>query len=495
MAQKGRYTELPNKIGLYSTGRSSFIKNDNDVVLSFPFKDAVLEAGMSKEDVGRDERFLHQMLDSKDIDTLEEPKVLTNFHYIDKDGERPLNSSSAVEFFSENGDLKQNLLIKGNNLLALHTLKSRLTGKVKLIYIDPPYNTGGDSFLYNDSFNHSAWLTFMKNRLEVAKDLLASDGTLYVHLDHNEVHYGKVLLDEIFGRNNFVREIIWFKGNTFGYAASANNFALSHDTILMYSRTENFKFNKLYEPYSDDYIKKRFTQDDGDGLGKYRLQGKNQKQYLKDSKGIPVPDVWQIPVVNVMAGEKWFTTQKPEAILRRIVEASTDEGDIVLDFCLGSGTTTAVAHKMRRRWIGIEQMDYIENIPKKRLTQVIDGEQSGISKGVGWRGGGSFIYFELKKYNQDYIDAIMEATSIKELEDLYVDMRNNAFLKFWFDRAEFEKDENFRSKDLDGRKQALADILDENQLYLNYADMNDTRHTVSADEKVLTDKFYGENKN
>ena len=102
---------------------------------------------------------------------------------------------------------------------------------------------------------------------------------------------------------------------------------------------------------------------------------------------------------------------------------------------------------------------------------------------------------ELKKYNQEYLDAIMEATSIKELEELYVDMRNNAFLKFWFDRAEFEKDENFRSKDLEGRKQALADILDENQLYLNYADMNDTRHTVSSDEKALTDKFYGQAKN
>lgn len=138
--KKGRYTQYPNKIGLFSTSKGSFIKNDNDVVLSFPFKDAVLEAGMSKEDVGRDERFLHQTLDSKDIDTLEEPKVLTDFRLIDKNGEKALTADSDIQFFDEDGHLKQNLLIKGNNLLALYTLRERLAGKVKLIYIDPPYN-------------------------------------------------------------------------------------------------------------------------------------------------------------------------------------------------------------------------------------------------------------------------------------------------------------------------------------------------------------------
>ncbi len=148
---------------------------------------------------------------------------------------------------------------------------------------------------------------------------------------------------------------------------------------------------------------------------------------------------------------------------------------------------------MNRRWIGIEQMDYVNDKTIIRLKKVIEGEQNGVSKSVGWQGGGSFVYFELKKYNQEYIDAIIKGKSIKELEDLYVDMRNNAFLKFWFDRAEFEQDENFRKLDLEARKQALVDILDENQLYLNYADMDDTRHTVSTDEKALTNKFYGEN--
>lgn len=183
--------------------------------------------------------------------------------------------------------------------------------------------------------------------------------------------------------------------------------------------------------------------------------------------------------------------KKPEALLRRIIDMTTKKGDIVLDFFVGSGTTSAVAHKMNRRWIGIEQMDYVEDKTLIRLKRVIEGEQNGISRYVDWNGGGSFVYFELKKYNQEYVERIMEATSLSELEDLYVDMRNNAFLKFWFDRSHFEKDEDFRQLDLDGRKQALADVLDENQLYLNYGDMNDTRHNVTADEKALTDTFYG----
>ena len=132
---------------------------------------------MAKEDSGREERFLHIEMDAKDIDTLEDPKVLTNFKYIDRSGEHDLDGNSDIEFFDENGELKQNLLIKGNNLLALHTLKEKLAGKVKLIYIDPPYNTENDGFKYNNNFNRSSWLTFMKNRLQIAKVRPAGEDT------------------------------------------------------------------------------------------------------------------------------------------------------------------------------------------------------------------------------------------------------------------------------------------------------------------------------
>lgn len=175
--KKGRYTNFGNKIGLFSNKTGNFISNSPEVVLNFPFKDTVLEAGMAKEDSGREERFLHIEMDAKDIDTLEDPKVLTNFKYIDQSGEHALDENSNIEFFDENGELKQNLLIKGNNLLALHTLKEKLAGKVKLIYIDPPYNTENDGFKYNNNFNRSSWLTFMKNRLQIAKVRPAGEDT------------------------------------------------------------------------------------------------------------------------------------------------------------------------------------------------------------------------------------------------------------------------------------------------------------------------------
>lgn len=591
--KKGRYTQYPNKIGLFSTTKSGFINNGNDVVLSFPFKDSVLEAGMSKEDVGRDERFLHQTLDSKDIDTLEEPKVLTDFRHIDKDGEKLLNYDSDIKFFDEDGNLLQNLLIKGNNLLALYTLRKRLAGKVKLIYIDPPYNTDTDSFKYNDSFNHSSWLAFMKNRLEVSKDLLTNDGAIFVQCDDKEQAYLKVLMDEVFGRSNYSNQIVFETNASFGFKSTSDGLFKQAGYILYYLKDKHsskINIDALYyeKPYDEAY-RFVFTQQDGGeenwkwdsiqnvlakqlgfssvreakmsvGEDSFNAQiaqfaienaervfrtasvsggalAKRKKtiEYSKQHKNIIVrhpnddmdyqfiagervllysyrlveidgnklpatilTDIWNDVAIEGIANEgavAFPKGKKPELLLKRIIGLASDENDIVLDFCLGSGTTSAVAHKMNRRWIGIEQMDYIDTIAKERLKGVVVGEQSGVSKVANWNGGGSFVYFELKKYNQEYIDAIMKASSLSKLEDLYVDMRNNAFLKFWFDRSEFEKDENFRNLDLNSRKKALMDILDENQLYLNYADMNDTRHNVTDDEKALTNKFYGENAN
>lgn len=207
--KKGRQTSYNNRIGL--KGDSGFIKQAGEVVISFPFKDCVLEGGMTSEESGREERFLHLQQDSSDIDALFDEKVLTDFRYVDREGEKKLDENSDIEFFDADGELKQNLLIKGNNLLALHTLKSRLAGKVKLIYIDPPYNTGNDGFKYNDNFNHSTWLVFMKNRLEIARELLRDDGVIFVQCDDNEQAYLKVLMDEIFGREDFVTTLVWQK--------------------------------------------------------------------------------------------------------------------------------------------------------------------------------------------------------------------------------------------------------------------------------------------
>lgn len=541
--KKGRYTRHSNKIGLYSTSqdRIGFLSNNNDVVLSFPFKDAVLEAGMSKEDSGREERFLHQEVDGKDIDTLFEPKAFTNFKLLGSD-----KNIQDTTFFNENGNLQQNLLIKGNNLLALHSLSERLAGKVKLIYIDPPYNTGNDGFKYNDNFNHSSWLTFMKNRLEVARDLLSDDGSIFVQIDSFEESYLKVLMDEVFGGENFRNKISWKRKG--GSSNPSNQLANVVEWILWYSKDPALMdYTPIYsldDENTKKYIKERFTNKDKDGrlymkspiqspnyrenliydykgyktpqkgysvsrevMEKWDQEGRldfpnskdkniNRKIFLDEYKGQPINSLWtDIYVINPMSTERIeFTSgQKPEALIQRIITMVTKEGDIVLDYHLGSGTTCAVAHKMGRRWIGIEQMDYIEDITKERLKKVIEGEQGGISKAVNWQGGGSFVYFELKKYNQDFLDQIMTANSKGELDDVYNEMAKNAFLKFWFDKNEFEKDENFRSLDLDRRKELLIGILDENQLYLNHADMRDSRYHVTDEEMALTDLFYGAN--
>ncbi|HEG8166300.1 TPA: site-specific DNA-methyltransferase, partial [Campylobacter jejuni] len=209
---------------------------NNEVVLNFAFKDGVIKGGQSKDEQKTQEIFFNEILARDEIDVLFDKKALQNFELI---GE----SKNLQEYLKDN----PNLLIKGNNLLALHSLKKLYANKVKLIYIDPPYNTGNDSFNYNDKFNHSTWLTFMKNRLEIAREFLSDDGSIYINIDYNEVHYLKVLMDEIFGRENFVTQIIWRMGFVSGYKTIANKYIRNYDCILFYSKQENnYLFNKRY---------------------------------------------------------------------------------------------------------------------------------------------------------------------------------------------------------------------------------------------------------
>src|SRR3989344_5219943 len=197
------YTKFKNKIGLNINGK--FLNERKEVSLVWPFKDCVLGGGMTKEDEKRDEIFFNEILAQDEIDRLLDPKVLTNFkRYAAKGEEKVIDFKRDKE-----GIIRDNLIIKGNNLLALHSLRKEFQGRIKLIYIDPPYNTGSDSFGYNDNFNHSTWLTFMKNRLEVAKILLRNDGFIFVQCDDNEQAYLKILMDDIFGRDNYRNSIYW----------------------------------------------------------------------------------------------------------------------------------------------------------------------------------------------------------------------------------------------------------------------------------------------
>ena len=484
------YTQYKNKIGL--TVEGSYLMESKEVVLSWAYKDCVLEGGQTKEDQKRKEIFWNETLAPDEIDRLFEPKVFTNWKRYDKDGEHEVKTIS----------LKDNLIIKGNNLLALHSLKRAYRGEVKLIYIDPPYNTNHDTFLYNDRFTHSTWLTFMKNRLEIAKELLASDGTIFIHLDYNEVHYLKIICDKIFGRENFLNEIIWaYKERE----TSKRFFNKKHDTILFYAKNKEsnytFNYNEVRETYSKVTLSKfKYTDKDGN---KYRLRTKDGKsdppvenentyrQFLDKTSGPLGRDWFSMPFVNQASKERVFSTQKPEELLSKFIRVATNEKDLVLDFFGGSGTTGAVALKLNRRFILCEQINNQVQILKTRLKNVFKGEKGGISKSVNWQGGGSFIYTELAQDNQKYIDRIAVANQTKLLLDIWADMQQNGFLSYQISSNEI--DENigeFSSLSLDDQKKFLIEVLDKNQLYVNYCDIDNGDYDISEVDKKLNNQFY-----
>lgn len=557
----GSFTSYASKIGLSSKTRG-LLKASNEVVLNFAYKDGVLKGGQSRDEKKQDEIFFNEILAKDEIDVLFEPKVLQNFEAI---GDKNLEELIAEE---------SNILLKGNNLLALHSLKKKYRSKVKLIYIDPPYNTGSDSFKYNDKFNHSTWLTFMKNRLEIAREFLRDDGVIFVQCDDNEQAYLKVLMDEIFGRENFVNCIAVLSSTPSGVKISHANKKIlkSKDYILVYKKVsitfkpqyirkgawdthymffvEDNKLLKLYdvlrardilnehEKLSDfninnpkhrefylkngDYIVRKSTHDNqaikkicrdsfqdkiyADGINLYfnndQLQPISRsfqeviigQQIEKDISNL-LCDFWgDIDFQNTQnqGGVSFTNAKKPEQLLYRIISMTTCTNDIVMDFFSGSGTTLAVAHKMGRKWIGIEQMDYIQDITKERLRKVIDGEQGGISKVVEWKGGGSFVYAELMPFNAIYRERIEASQDEKELEAIYKDLEEKALLDYRIDLQEILADQDFKNMSLEDKKETLRLILDENMDYVPLGDIEDKTYGIDEDTIRLNKVFYRE---
>ena len=542
------FTRYRNKIGLTSSGK--YISDSTDVVLDFPFKDCFLEGGMTKEDQGRNEVYYNEIIAKDEIDRLLSQKVFVNIQKYATDG-----VTKNIDKFHES----ENLIIKGNNLISLYSLLNTHKKKVKVIYIDPPYNTGNDGFQYNDKFNHSSWLTFMKNRLEAAFDLLTDDGSIWINIDDNECHYLKVLSDSIFGRDNFVANIIW--NNNIQSKGYLDKISLHHNHLLVYRKTELFKLNP--DTRSEEY-NINYKNPDNDKNGRWRscdvrnsLKRPNlmynittpngnviqhpengwrfsketfeaelkdgkiifsedekriiRKIYLKDQIGRPIESIWYSKdsgttriasnELKCLLDQELFSTPKPEKLLQRIIHIASNEDDLVLDFHLGSGTTAAVAHKMGRRYIGIEQMDYINDITVPRLQKVIEGEQGGISKDVNWQGGGSFAYAELMELNAYFVHEIQKAQSNEELEKLFAVMKTEAHLNYQVElenvlSAEYEMDGiprkvAFSELELHEQKQLLIEILDKNQLYVNVSDMDDSDLNISESDKAFTRSFYG----
>ena len=469
------YTSFKNKIGLTNED-GEFLSESREIVLSWPYKDCILEGGQTKEDAKRNEVFWNEILAPDEINRLIEPKVLTNFKRFDSTGEHNVESIS----------MDDNLIIKGNNLLALHSLKKKYAGKVKLIYIDPPYNTGSDSFGYNDKFNRSTWLTFMKNRLEVAKLLLREDGAIYIQIDYHQAHYIKVLMDEIFGENNFQREIIWRIGWLSGYKTADNNWIRNHDTILFYSKDANsLIFNKYYIPKSE-------YKDIAKGSSeRYPIEDVWNGNEYDDLNSIAIVSYSGETVSKMLNSEDEVKGQKSEKLIERIIRAHTTEGDIVLDFFCGTGTTGAVAMKMKRKFILIEQLDKHVDISLRRVTKVIEGEQSGVSKKNNWHGGGSFVYCEIAKANQQFADEIEQTSSTDELSIIWEKMQETGFLSWKVNPQEIDiSAEDFTQMSLEDQKRFLIECLDKNLLYVPYSEIDNAEFGISESDKIINNQFY-----
>lgn len=467
------YTRFKNKIGLVNNN-GDIISSTGNVELIFPYKDCVLEGGQTKEEQKRKEIFYNETLSPDEIDRLLYPKVLTNAKRYTADGIENITSISPMD----------NLIIKGNNLLAISSLLKNFEGKVRCIYIDPPFNTQKDDFEYNDNFNHSTWLTFMKNRLAIAKRLLASDGSIFVHLDFHESHYAKVLMDEIFGRECFRNNIVWCYT---GPSGSNNFLPRKHDDILYYGKTENNKYHIQYIEH------KSGVHNSGQVFGSTEVIDNFKSE--AEEKGKKLEDFW----LDIYSTDRYrsemlgFAGQKPEKLIQRILNISTDENDIVLDFHLGSGTTAAVAHKMKRQYICIEQMQAQLDISLNRLVNVINGEQTGISKDVNWQGGGSFVYCELAKANQNFVDEIQTATTVDKIKDIYNRIIETGFISSKVNPKDIDYNaDDFYSLSIDDQKRFLMELLDKNLLYVNYCDIDDEEYGISAEDKAFTRSFYGE---
>ncbi len=524
------FTRFKNKIGLFSQG--GLIKSSGLVVLNFPFKDNVLLGNAKDNSTKSNELFYHEILHKKEIDTLLSQKVLCHF---EMHGQGDLQSALK--------DKNTNYLIKGNNLIALYSLKKKFAKQVKCIYIDPPYNTGNDSFNYNDNFNHSSWLVFMKNRLEAAREFLSDDGVIFVQCDDNEQAYLKVLMDEIFLRENFVASIIWKQFHS--VKNDAANFSKNIEYILCYCKNfsknlisnepfdksnsyklkdENgfykldpvwaksgnnfspytFLNGKTWSPPSGTFWRYSIgTLKDMEQNNRIVFNGKNPmaKRYLSEvAEGRKSSTFWDgsevgynlngdAEIKQLFNGNKVFNNPKPEALISRILEISTNENDLVLDFFAGSGTTCAVAHKMKRHYIGIEQMDYIETITKERLKKVIEGEQGGISKKCGFKGGGSFVYAELKEVNLGIKRQISNAKSASECLKIFNDL-NERILKCADNKMDEIHSEEFQKLDLNEQKRKCRDLLDSNEDYLNLGDIDEDAWEIDDSTKKYNEIFY-----
>lgn len=597
------YTQFKNKVGLTIDGK--YLKQQNSIALVWPFKDCILEGGQSREEDSREEIFFNEILAQDEITQLLEPKVITNTKRFNSNEEKKLLNINR----DENGIIRDNIIIKGNNLLCLHSLEQEFVGKIKFIYVDPPYNTGGaaNTFKYNNTFNHSTWLTFMQNRISIARKLLTDNGAICIAIDDEEYAHLKILCDEILGRENYIGTIV-VQSNPRGRTTNSH-FATCHEYALFYAKKidevevnnqtltdeqeEDFDdldkegkfrflpfrrsggtstpeerpnsefalyFSKnekkiiavggerlgnnlsIYKPQKilqldkneeiieinpNDFLQKNKSDIIEilpiDVLGKRRvwrwsdrkrilISAKNgefkviikEDRYtvqLKDriKEGRKPKTIWSdskydasahgtILLKKIFDGEKLFNYPKSIHTVKDAVEIFTDPyaNDIVLDVFAGSGTTAHAVLDLNkeddgnRQYIIAEQLDYIETVTTKRVQKIMAQNNSE-----------DFIYLELKKYNQKFIEQIDEAADQKTLIKIWEEMKSKSFLNYNIDmKKQDENIEEFKNLDLISQKKYLCELLDKNQLYVNLSSLNDKDFNCSEDEKKINKEFY-----
>lgn len=600
------YTRFSQNIGLTIGGKT--LRERGEVALAWPYKDCVLEGGQTKEEEKRKEIFFNEVLAQDEINRLFDPKVLTNFTRYTTTGPQPVKEIRR----DDHGVIRENLIIKGNNLISLQLLKQEFYNKIKLIYIDPPYNLKGDSFGYNDSFNHSTWLTFMRNRLKIAEKLLHPEGAIFVQIDLHELGYLNVLMDEIFGFQNKVQIIAVKTASPAGFKTVNPGPIDVTEYILFYTKDRksfNFTRNYVATEYDENYnlyiqnieespekwkllsLRDVIYEQNGIKLGKtinesnknakakwgdywkvirYQIMAKfalenaervvsvrdphkpsdrlkaalgistnnkgsvivyqkniqdeelnedeRKETYLynggalsfysnkvmelngRKTSTILLTDFWDDLSWDGIAkegGVKLKNGKKPERLIKRVLDMAAREGDIVMDFFLGSGTTASVSHKMGIQYIGIEQIDYGKNSAVERLMNVIKGDKTGISNNVNWQGGGDFIYCELMQYNQAFMERIQDANTSDELLQIWQEMAETSFLNWYVNPKVPEDAVNVfiaigqEENGVEKQKKLLCELLDKNQLYVNLSEIDDAKFKVREEVKSLNKAFYG----
>ncbi|MEY3498736.1 MAG: hypothetical protein RL308_405 [Bacteroidota bacterium] len=596
------FTKYANRIGITINGK--FLKDNTDIVLDFPYKDSVLEGGQSTEEgldsyfefdtklsaddkkkgykanqynvkkSKRKEIFFNNIIAKDEIDRLLEPKAFTNILEYSSGGvTKPKRFNRNKE-----GRITDNLIIKGNNLIALHSLIPQFKGKIKMIYIDPPYyfreNKQEDTFNYNSNFKLSSWLTFMMSRLEIARELLTNDGVIFISINEDGLCYLKILMDQIFKIENFIEIFNWKKTDTPSNLPFKSKKASEY--ILCYEKVkDNIKYQGLSKTSkSNDPLTKpknalktlefkpgqlickdneaKYSKGEGYGTDKYPMvllddliiennTNKNvvrfsnrftwTQDYLKEeiknktkmfcskktlvlsykkaeydleapfdlidsSMGIQTSESAGKELTE-MFGKEVFKYPKSETLIEyliNIVSNKLSASDIILDFHLGSGTTSAVAHKLGYQYIGIEQLEYINTLSVPRMQNVIKGDKIGISQKNDWCGGGDFIYFEIAEGNCKAVSEINQCSTLNELLSLFDKLYSKYFLNYNIRIKDFKEkiieEKQFKALSLEKQKEMFCRMLDNNQLYVNRDEMEDKQFGITKEDIALTKDFY-----